>query len=426
MHLLILGGSSDDRRRTARESVPAGAAPIALDARTLPFVRARSAALPPPPRLLIIDDVDRAFLDVQTPGTHLVLTQSTYLMQTWLDTLDERDRIVATADRTALLKAAPEALQARGPWARFEIVDIAITKDREDTEDTKATPLVVSGVPGPTSRLLASAYASADPAERRRLCQEAAAREPSSPVAWLALASACREMQDVGGARDAIAQAAALAPDWEAVPFEAGKLWLAYDDLDRARDAFQRAGQLMPTFSAAFSNLGAALGELDDTDGALAAFEQALAHDSHSFTILNNVGIVSRELGRLVESEAALRRVVALAPEFVFGHYNLGHTLFLAGKYREALAAYEEGHRRDPDRNTRQACRMAVMRLATGDAAGAERDLWRFANAASPDERDDLLLEAYEIVDALMAAHPALGAHRAFLDRLGAEIAKSE
>ena len=66
------------------------------------------------------------------------------------------------------------------------------------------------------------------------------------------------------------------------------------------------------------------------------------------------------------------------------------------------------------------------MRLATGDRAGAERDLWRFANAAPADERNDLLLEAYEIVHALMEAHPALAAHRTFLDRLGAEIAKSE
>ncbi len=228
-------------------------------------------------------------------------------------------------------------------------------------------------------------------------------------------------------AQDAMNQAAsALAPEWEAVPYERGKLWLAYDDMERARDEFRRATDLMPTFSAAFSNLGATLGELDDTEGALAAFEHALAHDSGNFTILNNVGVVSRELGRFDESEAALRRVTALAPEFVFGHYNLGHTLFLAGAYRESLAAYEAGRRRDPEKNRHQGCRLAMARFAAGDAAGAEAEFWREANPAPRGERADLLLEAYEIVAALFAAHPALGVHRPFLDRLGAEIAKSE
>jgi hypothetical protein len=37
-----------------------------------------------------------------------------------------------------------------------------------------------------------------------------------------------------------------------------------------------------------------------------------------------------------------------------------------------------------------------------------------------------LLLEAYEIAHALLTEHPELGVHRAFLDRLGAEITKSE
>jgi hypothetical protein len=66
------------------------------------------------------------------------------------------------------------------------------------------------------------------------------------------------------------------------------------------------------------------------------------------------------------------------------------------------------------------------MRFANGDATGAERDLWRAVADAPPDEREDLLLEAYEIAQALLTRHPALEPQRPFLDRLGAEIAKSE
>jgi hypothetical protein len=71
---------------------------------------------------------------------------------------------------------------------------------------------------------------------------------------------------------------------------------------------------------------------------------------------------------------------------------------------------------------------MAVARLACGDSAGAERDLLNAANAAPPDEREDLLLEAYEIVRAWQEQHPerATAGSRALVDRIGSEIVKSE
>jgi len=422
--ILIVGGSRAQRVRAARDHVPSTHHAIAIDSETLPFVRARDLAFSPPPRVVFIEDLDRAFPDCQSCGTRLVLTQSTYLLQTWIDRLDEGDLIVATADRAALERCAPEAFQGRGPWHDFGLINTEATKDTKE-ENTFVSPVsFVLNLPVP--KLLARAFASTDSAERLALCREAVTLAPDSPVAWLALASACRETKDGAAARDALDRATALAPDWEAPAYESGKLSLVYDDMPRARDAFQRAADLMPAFSTAWSNLGATLGELGDPAAALAAFRQALTHDPRSFTILNNIGVVCRELGRLEESEAAFRQVIAINPAFVFGHYNLGHTLFLDGKYPAALDAYEEGRRRDPQRNRRQGCRLAVVRFANGDAAGAERDLWTCANAAPPDERADLLLEAYEIAHALLAGNAALEPQRPFLDRIGAEIAKSE
>ena len=424
MHVLIVGGDRDDRRRAARLRVAGAQTVVALDATALPFTRPEDVALPPSPRALVLDDLERAFPDAQAGGTRLVLTQSTYLMQKWVDVLDDADLIVATADRAALARSAPEAFQSRGPWQGFDIINTG------DTEDTKEDPPLASSASvastQPAIHLLARAFAATDHADRLRLCREATASAPDSAVAWLALASASREARDGAAARAALDCAAPLAPEWEAIAYESGKLWLVYDDLARARDAFQRAADLMPTFSAAYSNLGATLGELGQTAAALGAFRQALAHDPRSVTILNNIGVVCRELGRLDESDAALGRAIDVNPDFVFAHYNRGHTLFLSGRYPEALAAYEEGQRRDPAQNRRQGCRLAIVRLATGDAAGAERDLWRFADAAPAEERADLLLEAYEIAHALLTRQPALEAHRSFLDRIGAEIAKSE
>lgn len=127
-------------------------------------------------------------------------------------------------------------------------------------------------------------------------------------------------------------------------------------------------------------------------------------------------------MGRFDESERALVRVTELAPEFVFGHYNLGHTRFLRGDFAAALRAYEEGQHRDSQTNRRQGCRLAIVRFAVGDTAGAERDLWRFTDQAPPDEREDLLLEAYEIVQALASSRPGLDAGQTFLDRIARKL----
>ena len=141
---------------------------------------------------------------------------------------------------------------------------------------------------------------------------------------------------------------------------------------------------------------------------ALAAFERALALDPSSPQALNNVGVVRRELGRLGESEAAFRQVIQLTPGMAFGHYNLGHTLFLQGRFQAALSAYAEGQARDPEKNPVQASRLALCKVATGDAAGALRELQR-ATAGLPREyRQQLLGDTSAILWALVTQHPEL------------------
>jgi tetratricopeptide (TPR) repeat protein len=413
MHVLIVGGSRADRVRAAdaRAGSAAASSPLILDAATLPFARADSIALPrATPRVIRIDDLERAFPNNQTSGTRLVLTQSMYLLQKWIDRLQPTDVIVVSADRASLERHAPEAFHRRGPWRFF---DTSTAESGEDSDQGASASPAFSA-----ANVLARAFERSSLEDRVTLCRGASDAEPDSEIAALALASALREAQDLDGARTMIERAIAIAPEWEAAHFEAGKFWLGYDDMARARDSFQRAADLMPSFSTAWSNLGATLGELDDPEGAARAFAQALEFDPDSFTILNNIGVVNRELGRLDVSESALTRVTTLAPEFIFGHYNLGHTRLLRGDYPGAVAAYEEGQRRDPEKNRRQACRLALARFATGDVARAERELWSAADGAQGEEREDLLLEAYEIALALMEAWPELRAHQEFVDRL--------
>jgi hypothetical protein len=91
-----------------------------------------------------------------------------------------------------------------------------------------------------------------------------------------------------------------------------------------------------------------------------------------------------------------------------FGHYNLGHTLFLQGRFQAALSAYAEGQARDAERNPAQASRLALCKVATGDATGALRELQR-ATAGLPREyRRQLLGDTSAILWALVTQHPEL------------------
>ena len=270
-----------------------------------------------------------------------------------------------------------------------------------------ATVLITDGASHDITHPYAVAFREADPQRRLALCVEALGGSRTAP-ALVATASACMEVNDFTAAARDLDEALGLAPEWAAAHYERGKLWLRTEGMAEAAEAFQRAAALLPAFVPAWANLGATLGELDRPQEALAAFERALAIEPANPQALNNVGIVRRELGRLAESEAALRRVIELVPDMAFGHYNLGHTLFLQGRFQAALSAYAEGQARDADRNPVQASRLALCKVATGDARGALLELQRATANLPRAARLELLGEVNAILWALITQHPEM------------------
>lgn len=416
VHLLIVGGTRADRLRVADERErlhSATAERRTVDASTWPFIQPAGTAATATKRLYRIDDLEAAFSNRQV-RSRLVLTQPSYLLQRWLDALGQDDCVTMTADLDRLQTVAPEVLRHRGPW-RAVTIEVLPDTDRDST--TVAT--LLSDAPSTSAeRLLADALQRSGADERLNDCRAVVERYPGSAVAALAEASACRDAGDLTGARVALDRALALGGDWAAAHFEDGKLWLAVDDLPRARDAFQRAVAAMPAFTSALSNLGAVCGELGDHAAAADYFARVLVHDPDDIGALNNIGVVNRELGRLEVSEAALQRVTALMPTFVFGHYNLGHTRFLRADFAGALVAYEEGRSRDPEKNRRQSGRLAMVRFALGDCERAREDLEQATQHAPPAEAYDILLEARDSALALIGAAPPSAAQRGFVAQI--------
>lgn len=271
----------------------------------------------------------------------------------------------------------------------------------------EATIEMMPGHADAVTHPLALAFRLENPAERLAMCVSALI-SGRTPAALVATASVCMEVNDLEAAARDLDEALSQAPRWAAAHYERGKLWLRSDDMLKAAESFQRAAELLPGFGPVWANLGGTLGELDRPNEALAAFERALALDPASPQALNNVGVVRRELGRLSESEAAFRQVIQLTPAMAFGHYNLGHTLFLQGRFQAALSAYAEGQARDPEKNPVQASRLALCKIATGDAAGALFDLQRAASGLPREYRRQLLGDTSAILWALVTQHPEL------------------
>ena len=411
----IVGGSGQDRWAAARTLLPISGIHLIGGTVTAAWPFTRSVvpdAEFDTPRPILIDRLHRAFLIGQTAGTRLVLTQSTYQLQRWLDWLAMRPDIVvvALASRDQLAKAAPEYASRRGPWHAITVTELAGDEDDAPPVDSRYEQI-------------RSAFAMT-PRERLRVLAEASTgQHQANPAVHLALASTLMELDELQPAQDALERALSFAPDWEAVWFEYGKLWLRADDLERAAERFAEAGRLMPTFSAALSNLGAALAETERPEEATAALEQALRSDPRGHPILNNLAVIHREQGRLDEAIAAGRRVIALAPAFVFGYYNLAHALFLSGRFAEARDTYEDGHRRDPQKNPVQGGRLAVARAAAGDADGAVREMREVLARVPPEVRDRIAEEAAATLDALASLTQLkisdLETLRAVLDRAG-------
>lgn len=416
---MLIGGDAAGRLLAGRRIL----ARLAADAPERPLVSAppaegwpfdRALGLPadlPAGAVVWAPDLHAAFENAQTNATRLVTTHPQFVRASWQGRLAAIGAtLVATADASSLATHAPEVLAGGGAWDDVMWIDAPVVPGAD---------LPAPALPSP----LAAAFRASSPADRLAAVGHAldAAR---TPARLLAMASVCMEVNDLDNAGALLDEAAGLDGAWAAIAFEQGKYWLRRDDMAAAAIAFARAGRLLPDFAPASANLGAVLGELDRPDEAMAAFQEALRADPDNPQVHNNLGVLLRETGRLGESEAAFRRVIARAPDMAFGHYNLGHTLFLQGRYQAALVAYQSGQRLDPTRSPVQASRLALARLATGDAAGALHDLRACLANLPRDYRRQLLADTQSVAWALLSAMPELRDWRTVGDWLAQELAK--
>jgi tetratricopeptide (TPR) repeat protein len=284
------------------------------------------------PRVLYAPSIERGFFD-----TPLSAASPLYLLPRLAQLASEGAPLmfVATATESELPSRAASVLAQRGLASRFEIRRVSGKRD-----------------------------AHRDPAPSWEDLQGALQSREETALAHVFRSTGAESLK----------RAVELDPELPCARYELGKALIQADDIEGAVAQFRETVALLPEYASAWGNLGAALGELKDFEGASSALARAVSLDPENAPLHSNLGAVRRDQGRLREAEELFRRAVEIDPAFTFGHYNLAHALFLEDRYDEAIEIFEKAQSLDRGRAPRQALLLACARLASGDAAGAERE----------------------------------------------------
>ncbi len=186
-------------------------------------------------------------------------------------------------------------------------------------------------------------------AEAAAAYARATALRPTDPELW-------RKRQGAEQARGATPDSlvcaraiAALSPNDPAALHDLAKHLVKQSPAD-AVAMFRAALALAPDSLESALLLSATLLKLDRTAEALAVLDAFPSTPETAPSILANRGTVLRNLMRLEEAEAALRRAIALAPDHAAAHASLGINCLLAGRDTEGFALYERRHDLTPPR----------------------------------------------------------------------------
>jgi len=167
---------------------------------------------------------------------------------------------------------------------------------------------------------------------------------------------------------------------------------------EQAREAAERAVALAPDLGQAHlvvAQIRAFL--LLDYAGAAPEFDRALALLPGSAGVQEAFAAFSGLLGHFDAAEKAARRAVSLDPLNVVSHMVLGHVLYNARRYGEALTALKDADARAPRSSLIQALSASTL-LASGQTQRAQLRCELPSAPLNEDFRHHCLAEAYHVL----------------------------
>ncbi len=192
----------------------------------------------------------------------------------------------------------------------------------------------------------AAAFAKSDAMYRQVLVTD-----PRYAPAWEGLATnyvnetslgLLSSQEGTGRAREAVAKALEIEPEFAKAYADLGWLAMVDNDLVGAAHNFERALALDPADLRILGNAASLLQSLGRKEESLALLEAIARRDPVNVTVLFNLGIAQRWAGQPDQSINTYRTVLNLSPGRGGAHYGLGEALFRKDDASAALAEIEQ------------------------------------------------------------------------------------
>lgn len=186
-------------------------------------------------------------------------------------------------------------------------------------------------------------------AEAEKMLMQGLELNPQDATA-LSLLAICRlNLEKKPEALSAAQQAVSLAPDNPFVLTTHGRASLTNNQIDAARRSLQAALQVDPTYADAFSVLAQIDYHERRWDMALFNAEKGLEHEPENQTLVNLRAMALVKLNRTAEAAETMDFALYNNPEDSFSHSNKGWVKVEQGRYDEAVTAFREALRFNPN-----------------------------------------------------------------------------
>lgn len=265
-----------------------------------------------------------------------------------------------------------------------------------------------------------------DAREAARLLEEAVALDPNFALAFASLSDAYSALyqrtKDAAfntQARTAAERALTLDPTQGAVQVTLAQIAFQTGHLDDALQATDRAITLQPSNDAAYRLRGRILAQQGKTDAALDSLDRAIALRPNNASHHENKAFILYRASRFDEAADEYRRVVALSPDYANGYQMLGTSLHRLGDVNQAIGNYEHAVRLGPNPET-----YSNLALSYYEAGRFEDALNAYQESARRDPKRPMVHRNLgDVFEKLGRKREAAAAYLAAIDAANARLA---
>jgi superkiller protein 3 len=118
--------------------------------------------------------------------------------------------------------------------------------------------------------------------------------------------------------------------------------------MDNAIQHFEKAISIYPYYADAYGEMGLAYFYKGNQDKALEIYEKAIQMQPDA-KVWSNMGMIFFNKGNMPEAQKVYEKAIALDPRFVDARRNLGSVYAMQGRFKDAIAQFQEALKYAPD-----------------------------------------------------------------------------